>query len=355
MYEDILKRISNLSKIETILFERELFKFDKGIPFFLILKASTKKGRDLFFETLDIHEKKWFEEKLNKLEEVNPKEAEQSGKIIEKILNTIPELVASVEKDGKKIKKQIISNREIMKAGFHTNFTISDQMKGIPFPPLEKAADPGQKIIELPDPKKVKLMTNDIIDVIDKRRSRRKFTDNPLTLLELSYLLWATQGIEKLVNNNHISLRTVPSAGARHPFETYLAVHNVSDLDPGLYRYLPIEHQLVFLEKIPELKSKLNKAAFDQNFVGECAVTFLWGCVPYRGEWRYTLTSHKVMLIDIGHVCQNLYLACESINCGTCAVGAYNQEEIDELLNLDGKNEFIIYLAPVGKLNRKKE
>ena len=69
-----------------------------------------------------------------------------------------------------------------------------------------------------------------------------------------------------------------------------------------------------------------------------------------RLQWRYGAASHKVIALDAGHVCQNLYLACEAIGAGTCAVAAYHQQKLDELLRLDGRDEFVIYLAPVGKV-----
>ena len=74
----------------------------------------------------------------------------------------------------------------------------------------------------------------------------------------------------------------------------------------------------------------------------------LWSCIPYRGEWRYTVRAHKVMLVDVGHVGQNLYLACEAMGLGTCAIGAYDQLKTDAFLRLDGHDEFVLYLAPVG-------
>jgi SagB-type dehydrogenase family enzyme len=67
-------------------------------------------------------------------------------------------------------------------------------------------------------------------------------------------------------------------------------------------------------------------------------------------EWRYLETAHRVILLDAGHVCQNLYLACENIGAGTCAIAAYEQEAMDELLQVDGEDEFTVYLAPVGKI-----
>jgi SagB-type dehydrogenase family enzyme len=67
-------------------------------------------------------------------------------------------------------------------------------------------------------------------------------------------------------------------------------------------------------------------------------------------EWRYGLAAHKVIALDAGHVCQNLYLACEAIGAGTCAIGAYDQDALDALLEVDGRDEFAVYLAPVGKI-----
>ncbi len=67
-------------------------------------------------------------------------------------------------------------------------------------------------------------------------------------------------------------------------------------------------------------------------------------------EWRYGVNSERVILMDVGHVCQNLYLACESIGCGTCGVAAYEQKDLDKFLGLDGRDEFVIYLAPVGRV-----
>ena len=76
---------------------------------------------------------------------------------------------------------------------------------------------------------------------------------------------------------------------------------------------------------------------------------FIWTTIPNRMEWRYSVVSHKIIALDAGHVCQNLYLACESIGCGTCAIGAYDQEKMDKFLGVDGEEEFAIYAAPVGR------
>jgi len=87
-----------------------------------------------------------------------------------------------------------------------------------------------------------------------------------------------------------------------------------------------------------------------QSFVGAGAVTFVWTALPQRTEWRYGAAAHKVIALDAGHLCQNMYLACEAIGAGTCAIAAYDQELMDTLVGVDGEDEFVIYLAPVGKV-----
>ena len=162
-------------------------------------------------------------------------------------------------------------------------------------------------------------------------------------------LLWATQGVRAVVHEAAV-LRTVPSAGCRHPFETYLAVFRVDGLAPALYRYLPLEHALL-LEREPEgLDQSLVAATHGQRFVAQAAVCFIWTVIPARTEWRYAEASYKVIALDAGHVCQNLYLACEAVGSGTCAIAAYRQDLMDGLLGVDGDNEFTVYIAPVGKI-----
>ena len=127
-----------------------------------------------------------------------------------------------------------------------------------------------------------------------------------------------------------------------------MCVQRVEGLTPGLYRYLALEHKLILLNDDPNLYRQVNEATEDQNYGG--AVIFIWTTIPYRCEWRYSFVAHKIILLDAGHVCQNLYLACEAIGCGTCAIGAYNQEKMDAVLGVDGKDELTVYCAPVGKV-----
>jgi SagB-type dehydrogenase family enzyme len=229
------------------------------------------------------------------------------------------------------------------------DFRGTDQNRGIAPPPVEKPVPATAQVIDLIPPEEL----HDISDMrvftaIANRRSRRVFRRDPLTLKELSFLLWATQGIRKIAAPG-TAFRVVPSAGCRHALETYLCVFHVQGVEEGVYRYLPIEHQLLLVAQPSDLLSLLSEAALGQDFAGKSAVTFIWTAIPYRMEWRYDIAAHKVIALDAGHVCQNLYTACEAINAGTCAIAAYHQEEMDDLLGIDGDEEFTIYLAPVGK------
>jgi SagB-type dehydrogenase family enzyme len=244
---------------------------------------------------------------------------------------------------------KIMENRRFMKSDFDREDILSDQEQGLPQPPLQKLVTEGAEIIDLPKANDVSLINTDFYACLKGRRSRRKYTSQELSLKELAFLLWSTQGVDKKMDNNYATYRPVASAGARHPFETYLWVFNVEGLKKGVYRYLALTHQLMFVKAVEGLEEKANNATLGQKFVGNSAVTFLWSCIPYRGEWRYNITSHKVMLLDAGHICQNLYLACEAMGSGTCAIAAYDQELCDELIDVDGIDEFTVYLAPVGK------
>ncbi len=231
------------------------------------------------------------------------------------------------------------------------DFRVTDQNRGVPVPPSEAHVDKQLPRISLPDRKiwgPVITETN-LVDAIGNRRSRRNYSDAYLSVEELAFLLWATQG-QRNPGIQPAHFRTVPSAGARHSFETYLFINRVEKVPPGLYRYLPLSNELVLLYLIDkQSKTRLSRATLGQGFIASGAVVFIWATVPYRMEWRYLQAAHRVILLDAGHVCQNLYLACEAIHAGSCAIAAYDQEAMDELIQVDGKEQFTIYLAPVGK------
>lgn len=243
--------------------------------------------------------------------------------------------------------------RSFLKSNFDQFKNIkTDKMKGEPQPPIVKSYDSSTEIINLPKVTDEVLTNKNIYECIKDRRSTRFYADEAMSLEELSYLLWATQGITG-TNKAGLTLRTVPCSGATHSFETYLFIMAVEGIKKGVYRYEPLEHRLLFMFEIDDINTRVDEITLEQpfvpNFTKQAAVVFAWSTIPYRSEWKFDITAHKKILIDIGHVCQNLYLASESVGAGTCAIGIYDQKSIDNLLGLDGEEEFIIYLAAVGK------
>ncbi|MCE7740223.1 MAG: SagB/ThcOx family dehydrogenase, partial [Candidatus Heimdallarchaeota archaeon] len=203
--------------------------------------------------------------------------------------------------------------------------------------------------IDLPKPEELEIEDYNLRKAIEERKSVRKYSEEPLTLMELSWLLWVTQGVKEVQGNNYATLRNVPSAGARHAIETFLLINNVKDLEPGIYRYIALEHKLVEYILEEGIDDEVVDAAYGQKMVKNDSVTFIWVADIYRMFWRYVERGYRYIHIDAGHVCQNLYLAAENINSGVCAIAAFHDELFNDLLKLDGEDQFVIYLASVGR------
>ena len=225
----------------------------------------------------------------------------------------------------------------------------SDQELKRPQPPLVKAPMRDESA-RTPLPRDFEALErkDDLLSLIRDRRSARIYTGERMSLLQLSFLLWATQGIKNLRGKKYATLRTVPCGGARHEFEIYLMVQNVEGLIPGAYHYLPMEHALELLRPMEETSDAINEALCGQSWAAKANVVFFWSMVPYRAEWRYGIYAHRIALIDVGHIGQNLYLACTGLSLGTCAIGAFSDPVCNGLFELDGVEEYIVYTAPVG-------
>ncbi len=240
------------------------------------------------------------------------------------------------------------TGQEFMEKTKYRYLGRSDQQKGVPQPPLEVPPDPGRPIIDLPRPASLEITPVDLRTAIGQRQSIRSYVHKPMTPGELSFLLWSTQGVKR-VEGSQATFRTVPSAGARHAFETFLLVSYVEGLPPGLYRYLALSHRLQQLDTDPTLPHRITAACFDQQFILRSGAVFLWTAVPYRMTWRYGERGYRDLHLDAGHVCQNLYLAAGAVGCGVCAIAAFDDDAMNDLLGIDGRNQFLIYLATVGK------
>jgi len=220
----------------------------------------------------------------------------------------------------------------------------SDQELGLPQPPLELPLESEGEVLTLPGPD---CIDTDLRRVIEMRQSIRNYRETALNQEELSYLLWCTQGVKKV--SQTYTRRTVPSAGSRHAFETYVLVNRVDGFAPGVYRYLATKHQLLAHAIEASMADKISAACLDQQFISHSAATFIWTAVVERMTWRYQERGYRYLYLDAGHVCQNLYLAAESVCCGACAIAAFDDDQLNTVLGLDGEKQFAIYLAAVGK------
>jgi SagB-type dehydrogenase family enzyme len=238
--------------------------------------------------------------------------------------------------------------QEFIKATCPEELSPSPQDQGLPQPPLELPLPPEIPLIDLPKPAELQIPSIDLRQAIEQRSSVRRYSEKPLSLEDLSSLLWLTQGVKEITKRPS-TLRTVPSAGARHAFETLLLVNNVTGLEAGLYRFAASQHALVHLPAPKDIRERITQACYNQGQVRHSAVTFIWAAVMERMAWRYVERGYRYLLLDAGHVCQNLYLAAEPLNCGVCAIAAYNDPQLNSELELDGENQFVVYLASLGK------
>lgn len=218
----------------------------------------------------------------------------------------------------------------------------ADQARGVEEPPRQVPLDPAVPLLSLPSPQMPEMSLG---EALSQRRSRRRLGPDPLSPEHVAALCWACQGVSGTLP----VLRTAPSAGARHPFETHLIVHAVDGLAPGLYRYRPEQHQLAQMTTEAHDPKAIAEACCRQNWTRRAPLVVVWTALPYRSEWRYGDAAHKAIAIDVGHAAQNLYLACEGFNLATCTIAAFDPGALDALLGIDGINEFSIYLAPVGR------
>jgi len=224
----------------------------------------------------------------------------------------------------------------------------SPQALGLPQPPLELPAPEGSALIPLPAPGTLEVPPLDLRKAIEGRRSVRSYAETPLSLEEFSFLLWCTQGVIK-VSKRPATQRTVPSAGARHAFETYLLVNRVSGLQTGLYRFMAIEHALLPVDLSEGIGGRLQSACGEQEMITRGAAAFFWTAVEERMTWRYKQRGYRYLHLDAGHVCQNLYLAALAVDCGVCAIAAFSDEVLNQTIGLDGERQFAVYCASCGK------
>lgn len=257
--------------------------------------------------------------------------------------------------DIQEIQRRIDAGREFLHPRSDTpaDYETDQQLKK-PQPPLVKAPMCKERIA-LPRNFDVLPIEQDFLKIINGRRSHRIYTEETLPLLDLSYLLWCTQGIQSIRGKSYATLRTVPCGGARHEFECYMILKNVEGLQDGFYHYLPWFHALEFLGTNDHISSTMVTSLDGQEWASKSNVVFLYSYVCYRAEWRYGIDAARMIMADAGHISENMYLAAESIHLGGCAIGAVDGDYCDQLLGLDGKEEFTLYAFTLGKISSETE
>ena len=202
---------------------------------------------------------------------------------------------------------------------------------------------PQAERVDLPDPHGYRGLT--LEETIEQRRSRRNYAAGPLSLAELSQLLHAASGI----TDPSREFRAAPSAGALYPIETYAVVQQVTGLESGLYHYAVAGHALERL-RLGDLRAELVVAGLGQELLGQAQVCLVLSAIFQRTRWRYRERAYRYVLLEAGHIGQNLYLVATSLGLGACAVGAFLDDNLNVLLGLDGEAEAALYLIPVGKV-----
>ena len=225
----------------------------------------------------------------------------------------------------------------------------SDQTLGVPRPDAIKVR--SGEIISLPAIGTLKMPEMPLAKAIEQRRSVRKYSPVPLKQEELSFLLWASSWARdfRSTEQMEITFRNVPSAGSRHPLETFLDIRRVEGIKPGLYYYHPVKHCLILYDDSPEIAAKIYEGCMFQEMIPTAAVNFILTAVPYRTVWRYGQRGYRYLYLDAGHIGQNIHLAAEAIDAGACMIGAFLDEAMNDAIGLDGIDEFVIYIASVGK------
>ncbi|MFC1589149.1 SagB/ThcOx family dehydrogenase [Pseudomonadota bacterium] len=194
--------------------------------------------------------------------------------------------------------------------------------------------------IKLPNPR---TMGEQSVEMLFKqRRSVRSYQKSPLNLAEVGQLLWSAQGVSDVQG-----LRTAPSAGALYPLKIFVVIGDVNELSAGIYQYNPEEHSLLKTAN-GDLRKSLQKAALSQSCIGDAAVIFVFTAIYQRTTWKYGKRGVRYVHMEVGHAGQNLFLQAEGLGLGTVVVGAFDDDEVREVLNLDTDLQ-PLSLMPVGR------
>jgi len=213
-------------------------------------------------------------------------------------------------------------------------------------PPGEDSKDYlDAELIQLPEPDLSQ--PADLWQCLTRRRSERSTTPDPLSLGDLSKLMWAAQGVTARAGM-HL-LRTAPSAGALYPFETYLYVNKVEEVPKGIYHFNVADFALESVEK-GDFNQAFTAASLGQPVVTRAAVVIIWTAMMLRCMTKYRDRAMRYIPMDLGHICQNVQLAATAMGFGSCPIGAFYDDDFNELLGVNGEEETVLYLVTIGKM-----
>lgn len=253
-------------------------------------------------------------------------------------------LAASPASDKKSKKPSTIGERFHNQSSLSLGGLIGDVLRAKPKKPAPYKHYADAKKFELPKPDYTGLT---VAQAIKQRRSLRTYSKEPITKSQLSQLLFAAQGItEKTFGRG---LRVAPSAGALYPFEIYIVANNVRDLPKGIYHYSVLDHGLELLKE-GDFSRKITSAGIDQDMLGKSGVTFILSAIFDRVRQKYGERGYRYTYIEAGHISQNIYLQAVSLNLGSVCVGAFFDDKVNELIDVDGRYEAAVYLHAVGSL-----
>lgn len=219
---------------------------------------------------------------------------------------------------------------------------VGDMFRAKPKKPPQYKVYPDASKIELPKPEYTGMTVE---EAIKKRRSVRNYSTKPISKAQLSQLLFAAQGVTGRMYGK--ALRTAPSAGALYPFEIYIIVNNVQDLPRGIYHYSVLDHALE-LVKSGDFRSQITSAGLNQQMLGDAGVTFVLSAIFDRVRYKYGERGVRYVYMEAGHISQNIYLQAVSLGLGSVCAGAFSDEKVNKLIDVDGWKEAVIYLHPVG-------
>ncbi len=211
-------------------------------------------------------------------------------------------------------------------------------------PPLYKQYPANLKRFDLEKPDRSG--GEPLYHLLQQRRSVRNYNPDKVSGSKFSQVLWASQGIT--LSTEYHQFRTAPSAGGLFPIETYCVVNNVDGFPAGVYHYQVSYHSLILLKE-GNFGLDLARAALGQKMMRDASFNLVWTAMIDRSKWKYDQRAYRYIYLDAGHIAQNAALAAVSCGLGSCQIGAFFDEEVEQIIGVDGEKEFVIYMTSVGR------